>query len=147
MQSPTTAAALGASAQLQAVIDDAQVCIQFAPHHNGVQVFYEGMCLQFEFVAPPLESKTEQNESEARAPMQSIVRKVCIRAKQKVKSGDVLFLLEAMKIELAITASRDGIIDKVLCTAGSTVAQGALLASMLDDSNKSVKNVKTKRKS
>ena len=134
LQSPTTAEKLGATMQMQAKINDAIVCIQFASHHRGIDVFYQGMHLQFCFAAPPSLAKNQQLESQVYAPMQSTVRKVCVRAKQKVKSGEVLFLLEAMKMEIAVHAPRDGTIAQVLCAVNNTVTQGELLASLHDDS-------------
>ena len=44
-----------------------------------------------------------------------------------MKSGEVVLVLEAMKMENEITAPSDGIISSLSLTAGSTVAGGDLL--------------------
>jgi len=49
----------------------------------------------------------------------------------------VLFLLEAMKMEISVAAPRNGIVEKVFCKAGDTVPQGELLASLSDPAKKS----------
>jgi len=46
---------------------------------------------------------------------------------QTVKSGDVLIILEAMKMENEILAPRDGTVAQVVVTKGSTVDTGAPL--------------------
>ena len=44
-----------------------------------------------------------------------------------VKSGDILVILEAMKMENEILAPRDGVVAQVVVTKGSTVDTGAPL--------------------
>ena len=44
-----------------------------------------------------------------------------------VKSGDILVILEAMKMENEILAPRDGTVAQVVVTKGSTVDTGAPL--------------------
>ena len=45
-----------------------------------------------------------------------------------VKSGDTLFILEAMKMENEITADKDGIVAKIMVTKGALVATNDVLA-------------------
>jgi acetyl-CoA/propionyl-CoA carboxylase, biotin carboxylase, biotin carboxyl carrier protein len=46
---------------------------------------------------------------------------------QEVREGDVLGVLEAMKMELALTAPLDGTVTSVGAAAGEQVALGATL--------------------
>ncbi|MCC5979320.1 MAG: pyruvate carboxylase, partial [Salinarimonas sp.] len=55
------------------------------------------------------------------APMPGIVSTIAIAAGQKVKAGDVLLSIEAMKMESALHAERDGTIAEVLVQAGEQI--------------------------
>ena len=44
--------------------------------------------------------------------------------------GEVLVVLEAMKMEHALTAPRDGVVAEVLVAAGAQVTDGALLLAL-----------------
>ena len=64
------------------------------------------------------------------APMPGNIMDVRCQAGQKVKSGDILFILEAMKMENEIVAPRDGVIGAVGVTKGSTVDTGSVLCTL-----------------
>lgn len=55
------------------------------------------------------------------------VRKVLVKAGQATKAGESLLLLEAMKMEFAIKAPRDGIVKAVLVQEGAQVTPGLKL--------------------
>ena len=61
------------------------------------------------------------------APMPGNILKVNVTAGQAVKEGDVLCILEAMKMENEIMAPKSGTVTQVLTAKGSTVDTGALL--------------------
>ena len=61
------------------------------------------------------------------APLSGSVSKVLVENGQEVKEGDVLVVLEAMKMETEITAPHDGVIARVLVAQGETVAGGDAL--------------------
>ena len=61
------------------------------------------------------------------APMPGNILKVNVSQGQAVKSGDVLCVLEAMKMENEIMAPKDGTVTQVLVSKGSTVNTGAPL--------------------
>jgi biotin carboxyl carrier protein len=56
------------------------------------------------------------------APMPATVIKVLIAAGDRVKSGDTVVLLEAMKMELPVRALGPGTVKSVHCRAGDLVA-------------------------
>ena len=62
------------------------------------------------------------------APMPGKVTIVNIVKGQKIKAGDRLLSIEAMKMETAVYAPRDGTVNDVLVQAGSTIAARDLLA-------------------
>ncbi len=70
---------------------------------------------------------------EIRAPMPGLVKHLAARARAEVARGDVLAVLEAMKMEHALTAPRDGIVAEVLVAAGAQVEDGALILTLEPD--------------
>ena len=61
------------------------------------------------------------------APMPGNILAVNVTAGQAVKKGDVLMVLEAMKMENEIMCPRDGVVASVHTSKGSAVESGALL--------------------
>ena len=61
------------------------------------------------------------------APMPGTILSVNVSNGQSVKKGDVLFILEAMKMENEIMAPCDGTAASVSVTKGAAVDTGALL--------------------
>ena len=61
------------------------------------------------------------------APMPGNILKVNVTAGQAVKEGDLLVVLEAMKMENEIFAPKDGTVAQVLVSKGSTVDTGATM--------------------
>ena len=61
------------------------------------------------------------------APMTGLVRSVPVEAGSRVRRGDILVVLEAMKMEHSLRAAADGIVEAVHCVVGDTVGDGSLL--------------------
>lgn len=64
------------------------------------------------------------------APMPGKILAVKANAGQAVKKGDVLLVLEAMKMENDIVAPQDGTVASIHAAAGDSVEAGATLASL-----------------
>lgn len=64
------------------------------------------------------------------APMPGKILKVNVNAGAAVKKGDVLLVLEAMKMENEICAPQDGTVATVECAVGDSVETGKVLVSM-----------------
>jgi acetyl-CoA/propionyl-CoA carboxylase biotin carboxyl carrier protein len=62
-----------------------------------------------------------------KAPMQATVVKVAVENGDKVVKGDLVLVLEAMKMEQPITAHKDGTIGNISATVGTTVSSGHVL--------------------
>ena len=78
--------------------------------------------------ASKLRRKAEAgNEAHVAAPMPGVVSTVAVAAGQTVKAGDVLLSIEAMKMETALHAERDGTIAEVLVRAGDQIDAKDLL--------------------
>ncbi len=62
-----------------------------------------------------------------KAPMPGIVLKIQVQQGQVVKEGDVLVILEAMKMENEVVAPRAGTVVQVVAARGASVESGAPL--------------------
>ena len=76
--------------------------------------------------APAAPAVTGAGEA-VNAPMPGTILKVNVTQGQAVKEGDVLCVLEAMKMENEIMAPKAGTVTQVVVSKGSTVDTGAAL--------------------
>ncbi|MDR7224606.1 MULTISPECIES: pyruvate carboxylase [Aminobacter] len=67
------------------------------------------------------------NDAHIGAPMPGVVSTLAVAAGQPIKAGDVLLSIEAMKMETALHAERDGTIAEVLVRAGDQIDAKDLL--------------------
>lgn len=64
---------------------------------------------------------------EIRSPMQAQVVECAVSAGDAVRAGDVLLIVEAMKMEHELRAPSDGVVIRLDCVAGDVVHEGDLL--------------------
>jgi acetyl-CoA/propionyl-CoA carboxylase biotin carboxyl carrier protein len=64
------------------------------------------------------------------APMQGTVVKVAVEEGQEVATGDLVVVLEAMKMENPVTAHKDGTITGLAVEPGAAITQGTVLAEI-----------------
>ena len=70
----------------------------------------------------------EHVHGEIRAPMQGTIVKVLVEKGQRIEAGDVVCILEAMKMENHIASTREGEITDLPIRPGQVVETGSLLA-------------------
>jgi acetyl-CoA/propionyl-CoA carboxylase biotin carboxyl carrier protein len=70
----------------------------------------------------------EHVHGEIRAPMQGTIVKVLVEKGQRIEAGDVVCILEAMKMENHIASTREGEITDLPIRPGQVVELGSLLA-------------------
>ena len=83
--------------------------------------------------APVAEAVVPQTSGEGEAvaaPMPGTILSVNVKAGDTVKSGQVLFILEAMKMENEIMAGCDGTVTAVSVSAGQAVESGTPLCTI-----------------
>ena len=66
------------------------------------------------------------------APMPGTVIKVAVSKGQRVSAGDLVVVLEAMKMEQPVTAHKPGIIASLTTAPGATLTSGASIATITD---------------
>ena len=66
------------------------------------------------------------------SPMQGTVVKIAVKNGDKVEAGDLLVVLEAMKMEQQLTAHKAGTISNLVVEVGETVASGAALCEITE---------------
>ncbi len=132
----TVSARLLKQGELNLEIDGQQWQVHFA--HNGSRryVALAGETWAFEQALP--------NQARRRGPgvgapggldslqatMPGVVLEVLVAEGDHVERGKTLVLLEAMKMELRVTAPHNGQVRKLFCTAGQTVERGQLLVEI-----------------
>jgi methylmalonyl-CoA carboxyltransferase small subunit len=79
-------------------------------------------------IAPQKSENKQVNEKKVcRSPVSGIVIRVTAQVGQTLQTGDVLLVLEAMKMETNITAPGPGKIDTILVAAGDSVQSGQVV--------------------
>ncbi|MCX6456152.1 MAG: ATP-grasp domain-containing protein [Actinobacteria bacterium] len=66
------------------------------------------------------------------SPMQGTVVKVAVTEGQSVEKGDLVIVLEAMKMEQPLMAHRSGVISNLSAVIGETVASGTVLCDIIE---------------
>ncbi len=66
------------------------------------------------------------------APMQGTVVKVAVEEGQQVSAGDLIVVLEAMKMENPVTAHKDGTVTGLAVEPGAAITQGTVIAELKD---------------
>lgn len=104
--------------------------------HGQVLMSYEGSAAPAPAPAPkapaaaaptPAAAPKAVGGVEVTAPIPGVIQDVNVKEGQSVKKGDVLFVLEAMKMKNNIVAKTAGTIGSVNVTKGDTVTHGQVL--------------------
>ena len=64
------------------------------------------------------------------SPMQGTIVKVAVEEGQPVEAGDLVVVLEAMKMEQPLTAHKAGVVTALTAEVGQTVTAGALICDL-----------------
>jgi 3-methylcrotonyl-CoA carboxylase alpha subunit len=87
----------------------------------------------FRHLDPRDAATAEAGASLTLSPMPGLVKSVDVAAGQAVAKGDRLAVLEAMKMEHALTATRDGVVAEVLVAEGAQVEAGQPLIRLEEE--------------
>jgi len=78
----------------------------------------------------PKQSAPAASAGDITAPMPGTVLELKVEEGQEVKAGEVVLILEAMKMENEITADADGQVSKIYAPKGTSVNTGDALVGM-----------------
>ncbi len=72
----------------------------------------------------------KQKDTNIKAPMPGLILEISVSKGQEVKEGDILLVLEAMKMENMLIAPQDGVIKSIEVQKGDAVDKKQLLIEM-----------------
>lgn len=110
-------------------IDGVITPVRVARQGANVWVWCAGHVFVLETGAPR-RARAAEHEGDLLAPMPGRVRRTLVAEGDAVSRGQVVMILEAMKMEHAIRAPRDGIVTRLAHAEGDLVDAGAALAEM-----------------
>ncbi len=115
---------------------DGQIVKGFAAIHNGVLWTHaDGETWTTEIGGASRRGSKAKggavaNPAEITAPMPGKIIKVSAPVGTKVVKGDVVVVMEAMKMEYTLKAQADGVVSEISCAEGDQVTLGALVAKL-----------------
>ncbi len=71
-------------------------------------------------------------QTEAKSEITGAVWKIVTKPGDTVASGDVLMILESMKMEIPVVAEDDGTVKEILVAEGQAVSEGQAVAILED---------------
>ncbi|MCF6322063.1 MAG: ATP-grasp domain-containing protein, partial [Rhizobiaceae bacterium] len=86
-------------------------------------------------VVDPLGGKVadDENSDLIHAPMPGLIKIVQVKKGDSVEQGEVLMVVEAMKMEHSLVAPREGVVENIHGVEGGQIEDGALLISLVKD--------------
>ena len=76
--------------------------------------------------------KAATKVKEMKAPMPGMVLNILVKPGDAVKKNDPILVLEAMKMEIRVSAPRDGVVGKLFVQQGQTVEREQVLVEIVD---------------
>jgi biotin carboxyl carrier protein len=77
----------------------------------------------------PVSTGKVNTSNAIKAPLPGVIVKVCVAAGQAVKKGEIVVVLEAMKMANNLTAEKDGTVSAILVKEGDSVMEGTALVA------------------
>jgi acetyl-CoA carboxylase biotin carboxyl carrier protein len=68
--------------------------------------------------------------TEIRAHITGTVWKIEVKEGEEVEEGDVITILESMKMEMPLETEDDGVVEKIHITEGQAIKEGDLVATL-----------------
>ncbi len=126
----TTRLFLGGKPIVCAINDMAAPRSVLLTQDDEIVVFEAGEAFVFAQSPPAADEAGAAGDGAIRSPMPGKVTGLSVKAGEAVKKGQPLLVLEAMKMEHALTAPFDGTVDEVSVSLGAQVTEGAVLVKL-----------------
>jgi len=121
--------------RLKLTINDESSYFRLKYNGNFIEAAHNGVCRKFEiynprewevaqFMPPPA---TKKRDNILDCPMPGLVVDVRVKAGERVYRGQELVILESMKMESAVSAPNDGVIETINVQPGDAVETGSVL--------------------
>ncbi|MGQ9908053.1 MAG: ATP-binding protein [Candidatus Flexifilum sp.] len=124
-------AAHNGAGRWQIGVDGHRMPVVTAVDGNAIWVGVSGHSYRLEYVDPlPAGRASRESVGSLRSPMPGQVIRVNVSDGQAVKQGDVLLIIEAMKMEHRIRAPYDGIVTHLRYGVGQSVQAGVILLDL-----------------
>ena len=114
----------------KAVINDVNVSVQVEPVASGYRLFYRGTEINAQVISPRAADfmkhmlfKPPQDMSKfLLSPMPGLLVNLSVNEGQEVKEGEELAVIEAMKMENSLRATKDGVVGNIEAEQGDSLA-------------------------
>lgn len=122
---------LDAAGELSATLDGDRTGVSFHRKAQSLTLIHGGATVTFEIIDPMEADMSDEGAGGAiTAPLPGKIIKLSTEAGAKVKKGDPLMILEAMKMEHTIAAPTAGTVAEVNFAEGDQVEEGAVLIAL-----------------
>ncbi len=98
-----------------------------------IHVFANGQSQTFTQITHDYQDTHALDEDALTAPMPGVITNIWVKPGEKVKKGDKLCAMEAMKMEHTLSAQADGQIESVLFAVGDQIEQGSQIFEIKND--------------
>jgi methylmalonyl-CoA carboxyltransferase small subunit len=112
------------------VVYDVEVEVEEEPQPSLGSIFMAGGGFSSPNVTPPATAGPAADGDGVRAPLSGSVAKILVEEGQAIEAGQVLVVLEAMKMETEITAPDAGTVGTIHVTVGDAVSGGQVLVEL-----------------
>ena len=112
------------------VLYDVEVEVEEEPKPQLGAIFMAGGTFAPPQTAPSAGGADQGDGNGVRAPLAGTVARILVKEGDVIEAGDVLVVLEAMKMETEITAPEAGTVGTVLVAPGDAVAGGQVLVEL-----------------
>jgi biotin carboxyl carrier protein len=117
-------------------LDDRTEPVWIAVHGDAVYVHAFGRAWELAVIDPVERARAGAEHADiASAPMPGTVVDVAVQSGEHVHVGQPLVVIESMKMQSEIVASRDGVVDRVFLQVGETFDRGAALVALAPEAD------------